>query len=77
MPRAEQREAGELRGERQAQDDQRRAVAGAGEHQSGAVAGPGAAGRAAGAGRLAAPGEGDVSAPAASRLYANKVVLTC
>lgn len=60
MQRAEQREAGEPRGERQAEDDQRRAVASAGEHQPGAVAGPGAAGHAAGAGRPAAPGERDV-----------------
>lgn len=60
MPRAEQREAGEPCGERQAENDQRRAVPSAGEHQPGAGAGPGAAGHAAGGGGAASSGEGDV-----------------
>lgn len=59
--RAEQWEAGEPRGERQAEDDQRRAVPSAGEHEPGAGAGPGTAGHAAGAGHPAAPGERAVS----------------
>ncbi len=60
VPRAEQWEAGEPRGERQAEDDQRRAFSSAGEHEPGAGARPGAAGPAAGAGGPAATGERDV-----------------
>lgn len=60
VPRAEQREAGELRGERQAQGDQRGAVPCAGDDQPGAGAGPGPAEHAAGPSGPAAAGERDV-----------------
>lgn len=60
VPRAEQREAGEPRGERQAEDDQRGAVPRSGEHQSGAGSGSGSAEHAAGAGGQTAAGERDV-----------------